>query len=491
VKQRLYTLAKQTLVYGVSAAALQIVGVITLPVFARTFSPAEYGVLEIATAGLGAMLVIADLGMASASQRSYFDYSDADVPERRAVLATALATSLATAGALAALLIVFRGPIADWLLHSREHVEVVVLVALCLPVAVLALLLREVMRLRFMAWRYSWSAIAGAVVAAALGIGLVLATDLGVEGVLIGVLAGHVVAVLVGLPGVVRHIGRRLSRRELRVMLAFGLPLLPAAAAMWGLAFLDRVLLSRLADLDEVGQYAVGARFALVLMLVVTAFGLAYNPYMLSMFAEDREAEKQVRGRTLTYLTILLTAVSLALALFAREIATVVAPDFTQAYEVVGILCLGVAVFGVSTVAMAGIALVRKTRYYAVYSLAALVFNVALCFALIPPLGAVGAAFAAAGGYALLTALYYHRSQRLYPTPYEPRKVLAVLALGAAFVPLGLLPLGPAYVALKLAGMVAFVGALVALRVIGALELQELKSLAARVTRRPQATPGV
>jgi O-antigen/teichoic acid export membrane protein len=484
VKQRLYSLAKQTLVYGVSAAALQIVGVITLPVFARTFTPSEYGVLEIATAALAAMLVIADLGMASASQRSYFDYSDEEVHERRAVIATALATSLATASLVAAVLILFREPIAGWLLHSRDEGDVVALVALCLPVAILALLLREVMRLRFMPWLYSLSSIAGAVVAAALGIGLVVAADTGVEGVLIGVLAGHAVSVLVGIPATARHVGRRLSRAELRVMLAYGLPLLPAAAAMWGLAFVDRVLLSRLADLDDVGQYAVGARFAAVLILVVTAFGLAYTPYMLSMYAEDREVEKQVRGRTLTYLAIVLTAISLMLALFAREIATIVAPDFTQAYEVVGILCLGVSVFGISTVAMAGISLVRKTGYYAAFSLTALAVNVGLCFALIPPLGAVGAALAAAGAYALLTALYYHRSQRLYPTPYEPRKVIAVLVLGAALVPLGLLPLGPEFVALKVSGLIAFAVALFAVRVVGRPELMELKSLVGRLTPR-------
>ena len=484
MKQRLYSLAKQTLVYGVSAAALQIVGVITLPVFARTFTPSEYGVLEIATAALAAMLVIADLGMASASQRSYFDYSDEEVHERRAVIATALATSLATASLVAAVLILFREPIAGWLLHSRNEGDVVALVALCLPVAILALLLREVMRLRFMPWLYSLSSIAGAVVAAALGIGLVVAADTGVEGVLIGVLAGHAVSVLVGIPATARHVGRRLSRAELRVMLAYGLPLLPAAAAMWGLAFVDRVLLSRLADLDDVGQYAVGARFAAVLILVVTAFGLAYTPYMLSMYAEDREVEKQVRGRTLTYLAIVLTAISLMLALFAREIATIVAPDFTQAYEVVGILCLGVSVFGISTVAMAGISLVRKTGYYAAFSLTALAVNVGLCFALIPPLGAVGAALAAAGAYALLTALYYHRSQRLYPTPYEPRKVIAVLVLGAALVPLGLLPLGPEFVALKVSGLIAFAVALFAVRVVGRPELMELKSLVGRLTPR-------
>jgi O-antigen/teichoic acid export membrane protein len=479
MRDRLLSLGRQTLVYGVSAAALQIVGVITLPVFARTFSPDEYGVLEIATVGLSAMLVIADLGMASASQRSYFDYTEEDVDGRRAVLSTALATALAAAAVIAALLIVFRGPIAGGLFDDRSYSDLVVLVALAVPMSIAATFFREVMRLRFMAWRFTISATAGAVIAAAVGVGLVLGTEVGVDGVLIGLLAGNAVAVAFGLAVTFRYIGARLSRKELRVMLAFGLPLIPAVAAMWGLAFLDRVMLSALADLEEVGQYAVGARFASVLMFVVTAFGLAYTPFMLSMFSEDSELEKQVRSRTLTYVAIVLTAVSLALALFAREIATVVAPDYTQAYEVVGVLCLGVTVFGLSSVTMAGISLARRTAYFGAYSGLALAVNLALNLVLIPPLGGFGAALATAVAYVVLTTLSYRKAQALYPTPYEPRKTVIVLLVGGALMALGFLPLGIGAVALKLLALAAFAGALVVGGVLDRPELIELRRLVA------------
>lgn len=489
MKAHLQSLGKQTLVYGVSAAALQAVGVVTLPVFARAFSPADYGRLEIASVCLGAALVFADLGMASASQRSYFDYTEADEPERRAVLATALATALGMASLLAVVLIVLRAPLAGWLLHDRSQSGLVVIVALCVPVSVLATLLREVMRLRFMAWRYSVSAITAAVVAAAVGIGLVLGTDVGVEGVLLGVLAGNVAAIAVGVAGTARYIGRRGSRKDLRIMLAFGLPLLPAASAMWGLAFLDRVMLSSLANLDEVGQYAVGARVGSVVMFAVMAFGLAYTPFLLSLFSQDPELEKRVRARTLTYLTIALTALSLALALFARELITVVAPGYEEAYRVVGVLCLGTTVFGLSSITMAGISLARRTGYFAVYSGISLLVNLALNLVLIPPLGGFGAALSTASAFAVLTGLYYRTSQALYPTPYEPRKIVTVLVAGAALMPLGLLPLGPEFVALKAAALVLFAGALIVSGTVDRTELVELKKLAVRLTRRRGAEP--
>jgi O-antigen/teichoic acid export membrane protein len=487
MREHFSTLAKQTLVYGISSAALQIVGMFTLPVFARVFSPDEYGTLEIATAALGALLVIADLGMISATQRSYFDYADSDRDPRARALATGLAAAVLTAAVLSIGLMAFRAPIAGWLLHDRAQTELVVLVAVALPLSILANFLRQVMRLRFMPWHYSASAVTSALLAGAVGIALVLAAGSGVDGVFIGVVVGNLVAVIMGLAITARYIGVRLSRRELRVMLAYGLPLIPAASAMWGLAFLDRVMLSRLANLNEVGQYAVGARLASALMLVVTAFGLAYSPFMLAMYAEDKEVEKAVRARTLTYVCIVLTALSLAFALFAREIITVIAPDYTEAYEVVGILCVGVTVFGLSSVTMAGISLMRRTGYFALFSIVAVVVNVVLNLVLIPPLGGSGAALATACAYVALTGLYYHRAQALYPTAYRPGKTLAVLALGVALMPLGFLPLGLGAVAVKLLALAAF-AAIVLFAILDRPEISEIRSLGRRFTR-PAATP--
>ena len=59
-------------------------------------------------------------------------------------------------------------------------------------------------------------------------------------------------------------------------MLAYGLPLVPAAFALWALALVDRIMLSKLGSLADVGQYAVANRVSNVLLLAVT--GLRRSP---------------------------------------------------------------------------------------------------------------------------------------------------------------------------------------------------------------------
>ena len=150
----------------------------------------------------------------------------------------------------------------------------------------------------------------------------------------------------------------------------------------------------------------------------------------------------------------------LALTLFAKEILDLVAPSFHDAYLAVGPLALGTALYGVSTVLTTGLAIVRKTVHLAALAVSAATLNVVLNFVLIPPFGIVGAGLATAAGYGALALSYYWLAQRLYPTPYEPRKVVTLLAAGSLLGLLGVVPFEPlgVSVAVKLAALATFVG---------------------------------
>jgi O-antigen/teichoic acid export membrane protein len=477
------SLAKQTLVYGLSGVAIQAVGVITLPVWGHVFTPSEFGVLELATTLSAVALALVDAGFASAAQRSFYDYGEDDHTQRGRVLFTAIAftTSLALLAALA--LGLASGATSDWLLDGRGR-GVLLAVAVSLPLVNAAAFTRETMRLRFRAWNYVISSALAAAVAAGVGIAAVVAFDRGPEGVFIGVIAANALAALYGAIVVRRDVGTRPSSHELGKMLAYGLPLVPAGLAMWALALVDRIMLNKLGTLADVGQYAVANRIASVLLLGVTGFVLAFGPYVFSIYSQDRELEKVVRGKTLTYLTVCLCAAALALTLFAREVISVVAPAFDSAYEAVGLLMLSIVAFGISTVVMAGISIMRRTKVLAVLAVVAAVVNIALNFALIPPFGMVGAAAATALAYLVLTALHYRVAQRYYPTPYEPAKVLRAIALATIFGVLGLLPLDLVFaVPVKIAGLAAFLLLLRATGVVDAAELSRLRSLMSGMIR--------
>ena len=219
----------------------------------------------------------------------------------------------------------------------------------------------------------------------------VLALDWRVDGVFFAGLVGGLIAAAYGLL-VVRHgLAGRFSWEQLKPMLRFGLPLVPSALAAWALALVDRIILSRLGSLDQVGQYAIANRLASLLLIGLTAFLFALTPFLLSIYSENPAQEKAARGRTLTYLTFILTFVGLVLTLFARELIDVVAPKFDEAYKAVGPLMLGMIGYGIVSVLTTGFSIARKTGRLALLTVAAAALNIGLNFALIPPWGIVGA----------------------------------------------------------------------------------------------------
>jgi O-antigen/teichoic acid export membrane protein len=476
MKTQLLTLGKQTLIYGLGNVAVQAVGLVTLPVFARVFSEAEYGVLELATVTLAALAILADAGLASASQRSWFDYTDEQHSERRVVMSTAIVVSLAASATICAALIVAREPVSEWLFAGQQYTAVVVLLAAALPLTILAQLLRELMRLRFRAWHYMISASLGAALTGFLGVGAVLFLDAGLDGVLWGVVIGTGAATLYGLAVVRADLGTTVSSGELRTMLAYGLPLVPAALALWALTFIDRIMLARLSDLAEVGQYAVANRVAMPLLFAVAAFATAFSPFILAAHSDDPEAEKELRARVLTYVTAGLVLMALALGLFARQIVDIVAPGFDRAYQATGLVAAGLAAFGVSTVTMTGLSITRRTGRVAFAATLVAAINIGLNLLLIPLWGMMGAAVATLVAFVLLAVLYHLQAQRAYRTHYDLRTVFAMSALGGALLPLGAVDLQPVGldIALKAGALAAFVLALVRLGIVRRAELAEV-----------------
>jgi O-antigen/teichoic acid export membrane protein len=469
------TLARQTLIYAVAAVIGPAIGIITLPILARVFSQREYGLLELATTLSSVTLTLTDLGLIAAAARSYFDFTDEEQEARRRVLSTALRVSTVITVLATVALIVFRGEVSDWLFGTTEGRLVALVAATLVPLNTFRYL-TEAMRLRFQALHY----LVTTAISVALGAGLVIffvaGVGYGVESIFVASLIANGLACLYGLYIVRDTVFGGFSRRELGTMLRYGLPLVPTTVLLWALALIDRILLSRLADLDAVGQYAIALRLGSILLLAVNAFQLALSPFFFSLYARDAELEKAARARTLVYMTFIYGSAALLISLFAREVLEVVAPAFDHSYKAVAPLTFGTVCYGLSSLLLLGISLARRTGLVLGFTAVAAVVNVGLNVALIPPFGMVGAAFATGTGYGVLALASYWVGQRVYPTPYDGRAVLVILGAAFAGAAVGAVPIKPAALALAVkAGVVAaFVAVVWVTRAMTAAEFREL-----------------
>jgi O-antigen/teichoic acid export membrane protein len=229
----------------------------------------------------------------------------------------------------------------------------------------------------------------------------------------------------------------------------FGLPLVPSAVALWLTNFSDRFFLVKLSDLHEVGLYSIGVRLASAIVLLLTAFRLAWPAFAYSI-DDDREA-----GRTysfvLTYVVYMCCWLALALGLLAPWILKLITTKpFYPAQNVVAPLAFGVAAFGAYVVVQIGTGRSRQTRSNWVVTGAAAVVDVALNFILIPPYGRMGAAIATVTAYTLLFIAMAWRAQKVFPVPYQWRRVATLAVAAVGLTVLGKVLGGPLALALGL-----------------------------------------
>jgi O-antigen/teichoic acid export membrane protein len=278
---------------------------------------------------------------------------------------------------------------------------------------------------------------------------LVVVLDKGPLGVLVGNFTGTLCVYFALVAYRREQLGLQFDRGLLRAMNRFGWPLVPSALALWVTNFSDRFFLVKLADAREVGLYSIGVRIASAVVLLLTAFRMAWPAFAYSI--EDDAEARRTYGFVLTYLIAVVSWLSLTLGLLAPWLVQLLTtPRFYDGQRVVAPLAFaGAAQAGYVVVAI-GIGRVRRTQFNWVVTGAAAALNVALNLILIPPYGMMGAAVATVAAYSLMFVLMAAYAQRIYTTPYQWRRVAIALAAAIALLVAGKLLDAPLPLAIAL-----------------------------------------
>ena len=443
-------LGKHSAIYGFGGLVQRILAVLLLPVYTRYLSPSDYGIVETLIALTTVLVITLRLGITNAFFRFYFDRPDPE--HRRLVLRTSFWFTMGMATLGLAVGAAFSREISSVLFGSADEAEVVAAAFVGLWAQMNYEQLTSLFRVEERSVAYVTASLANVALTIGATLALVVALDAGPLGVVVGNFTGTllVYAALVGYRR--EQLGLQFDRGLFREMNRFGMPLVPSALLLWVTNFSDRFFLVKLADTQEVGLYSVGVRIASAMALLLTAFRTAWPAFAYSI-DDDREA-KQTYAFVLTYLVFLTTWVATGLALLSPWLVDwIAAPAFAESSRVVGPLAFAVVIFAGYVVMVIGVGRARRTQFNWVVTGAAAIVNVTLNLLLIPRYGMMGAAAATIAAYATMFAGMAWWAQRIYPVPYQWRRVVTAVAAGLALVAVGKLAGGglPVAVALSVA----------------------------------------
>ena len=468
-------LGKHSAIYGLGGLVSRILAVLLLPLYTRYLTPSDYGKVETLIALTTVLGIILRMGIHSAFFRFYFD--TAEPAKRRVVLRTSFwfTMTMATAGLVAGLAL--SGELASLLFGSSDDSELVMAAFVGLWAGMNYEQLTSLFRVEERSVAFVSASLANVLLTIGATLVLVVALDKGPIGVIVGNFTGTLIvyAALVGYRR--EQLGLQFDRELLREMNRFGIPLVPTALFLWTTNFSDRIFLVKLDDAQEVGLYSVGVRIASAIVLLLTAFRLAWPAFAYSI-EDDREA-RRTYGFVLTYLVLVTSWVATALALLSPWLVDwIAAPPFASSSRVVGPLAFSTVAFAGYIVVAIGVGRAKRTQFNWIVAGAAAAVNVVLNLILIPPYGMMGAAVATIAAYTTMFAGMAWWAQRIYPVPYQWRRVLTAALVGVALAVVGKLVGGGLVVALALAA--AYPVALLPLGFYLPAERRRLRALVSR-----------
>ena len=253
---------------------------------------------------------------------------------------------------------------------------------------------------------------------------LVVALDKGPIGVIVGNFTGTLAVYAVLVLYRREQLGLEFDRELLRRMNTFGLPLVPSALFLWMTNFSDRIFLVKLADMHEVGLYSVGVRIASAIVLLLTAFRLAWPAFAYSI-EDDASRAPHVRLRPDLSRRRHDVGGDGPRASLARGSCGGSRPNPTssrrRAWSALSHSPRSRSPGTSSSRSVSGAS--RRTQFNWVVTGAAAMVNIALNLILIPPYGMMGAAVATIAAYTTMFVGMAWWSQRIYPVAYQWRRV--------------------------------------------------------------------
>lgn len=402
-------------VYTISNIVNAGIPFLMLPILTRVLTPGDYGIVAMFATMVTILGAFTGLNVHGAIGIRYFEQDKLHLPS---YIRTALALLLVSTAAISILLW-----LGATLFESVTHLprEWLVLAALVSGVQFIVQIQLVVWQSENRPLRYGVLRIAQSLLDAGLSLGFIFLLGYLWQ----GRVGGQAFAILVfaGLTLLFLYRGGWLNGtinlKAAKNLLWFGIPLVPHTISSLLIALADRFMVANVLGLASTGIYMAGLQLGLAMGLIADAFVKAFGPWLNRQLAnKDLESPKRIVGAI--YLSF---AVFVILGLVFYGVLLLVfdwllPQTYAGARAVLPFFVLGNAFLGMYY-AVAGL-IFFSSQTYRISKITVLVglLSLPLTYFLIQRFGILGAGMSYAVSQALIFALAWNESRRLFNLPW-------------------------------------------------------------------------
>ncbi|MHC1739099.1 MAG: lipopolysaccharide biosynthesis protein [Ignavibacteriaceae bacterium] len=481
MKEKLKQLTKETFIYGISTILGRFLNFILVPFYTNIFLPEEYGIVTNVYAIVAILNVIFLYGLDSAYMK--FATSD-EFGNKKLVFSIPTIALIITSVIISLAIYLLQNPLMGFLSLSESYKYIIIYTLFILLFDTFSAIPFLCMRLENQAVRFTVIKVSNIVINVLLNIILIVGLGWGIEGVFISNLVASFFSLVLVLPVYYKLFAFTFDGRLFKRFIKFGIPYLPAGLASIFIQVIDRPIVEHLTDLTRLGIYQANYRLGIFMMLFVSMFQFAWQPFFLKNAKEPNA--KELYSKVFTYFTLVGSFILIFLTLFIEDIVKIkifgrhlIGYAYWGGLNIVPVVLLAYLFNGFHIIFSAGLYIKEKSNSVPIIMGISAAVNIGANFALIPFLGIYGAGLATLASYIVMALGYFIVSQRLFYIKYEFKKVTLVFVclflIGSSYF--YIIPYEMIDLCVKFALLALFIVLLMVLRVIEAREIRGIKLL--------------
>ncbi len=385
--------------YVTAAFLVQGLSLITLPLFTRLLTPADFGVLAILASIIAILNIIYRMGVQESVMRYYYDAKN----DFASFFGTSFLLSLVWALVLTMLLLVFANHLVNFFRVPASIVYIGVGVSL--------------FYLFFGLYEGYLVASKNSRKAALLGVGVsivivVLAiifitgmSDDRFYGKAYAILLANALLGLVSIVFILKKSKISFHGKHVRYVLLFGMPLVFHSFSNYLLKSFDVIIINQLIGASATGLYSVAYKVGLVQAMISLAMLKAWYPLSFGKLNEQRHDDLD---RLTSKFAGIVYLSAFALKLFARELMILLADSsFHEALGIVPVIVMAHVFLFMFSIYLNFSLYQKKTSLVALITLLAAGLNIGLNYWLIPHFGYQVAAWTTLAAYFFMFVMHY------------------------------------------------------------------------------------
>ena len=451
-------LAGETAIYGFSSILARILNFLFVPIYTRTLTQMQYGVVTEFMSYIAILQVLLVLGL----ETGCFRFANKEGEDPRKVYSGALLAVTGLNLAFLAVMVAFSGPISAALGYDGYSRLIIYVAGILLCDSVTAILFAK-LRQEHKAMKFA--ILKTVKILTETGANLLLffvwPAQPDFTYPVFAILVSCVLCLVLFIPDMLR-LKPVWDTAVVKRLLVYSLPLMVAALPGVANDFLDR-LLFRFFDTssDEwratLGVYQAAVKLAVIMNLFIQMFRYAAEPFFFQR-AKDKNS-KELYALVMEWFTAFCGLVLLGVVGYIDIISLFLGRDFRVGVDVVPIMLLSYMILGMLFNVSMWYKLSGRTNMAIWITLAGLAVTTVVNIVFMPRYSYWASAFGHLSSYLVMFVISAILGARYYPIPYKWGRILAIFGLmGLAYAGIGLSLHRLDSVVLRLAVNTAFIG---------------------------------